>query len=115
MIDPKPMAGDPHYEVAPLLWNRWDEMVATGDAPRCHPASASSRVVDTAGLDEDRARDWVVVRMVHNAMWCIEDNPDGLDAEEQRLPDDVRDAWPRPSRTERAATADSWPMRELWP
>ncbi len=23
---PKPLSGDPHYEVAPLLWNRWDEL-----------------------------------------------------------------------------------------
>ena len=26
VIDPKPMSGDPHYEPAPLLWNRWDEL-----------------------------------------------------------------------------------------
>ncbi|UUZ58503.1 aminoglycoside phosphotransferase family protein [Nocardioides sp. B-3] len=25
-IDPKPMNGDPHYEPAPMLWNRWDEL-----------------------------------------------------------------------------------------
>ncbi len=25
VIDPKPMSGDPHYESAPMLWNRWDE------------------------------------------------------------------------------------------
>ena len=36
-IDPKPMAGDPHYEVAPMLWNRWDEVVASGT---CGTASA---------------------------------------------------------------------------
>jgi streptomycin 6-kinase len=30
-------------------------------------------VIDAAGLDEDRARDWVVVRMVHNALWAVED------------------------------------------
>ena len=30
-IDPKPMAGDPAYEVAPMLWNRWDEAMADGD------------------------------------------------------------------------------------
>jgi len=30
-------------------------------------------VVDAAGLDEDRARDWVVARMVVNAMWTIND------------------------------------------
>ncbi|MDR2281436.1 MAG: aminoglycoside phosphotransferase family protein, partial [Gordonia sp. (in: high G+C Gram-positive bacteria)] len=26
VIDPQPMSGDPHYELAPMLWNRWDEM-----------------------------------------------------------------------------------------
>ena len=41
-------------------------------------------VVDTAELDEDRARDWVVVRMLHNAMWCVQDHPGGLDAEGQQ-------------------------------
>jgi streptomycin 6-kinase len=30
-------------------------------------------LVDEAGLDEDLARDWVVVRMVLNAYWAIED------------------------------------------
>ena len=25
-IDPKPMSGDPHYEPAPMLWNRMEEL-----------------------------------------------------------------------------------------
>ena len=25
-IDPKPMSGDPHYELAPMLWNRFEEL-----------------------------------------------------------------------------------------
>ncbi len=72
VIDPKPMSGDPHYEVAPLLWNRWDEVVATGGV-REAVRRRFHTVVDTAGLDEDRARDWVVVREVHNALWAVED------------------------------------------
>jgi streptomycin 6-kinase len=71
-IDPKPMNGDPHYEVAPLLWNRWDEVRASGnvrDAVRRRFHTA----IDTAELDEDRARDWVVVREVHNALWTLQD------------------------------------------
>jgi len=82
VIDPKPMAGDAHYEVAPLLWNRFDEIVATGDQ-RNALRQRFHAVIDAAGLDEDRARDWVIVRMIHNAMWCIEDNPDGLGVEER--------------------------------
>ena len=43
VIDPKPMSGDPHYEVAPLLWNRWDEVVATATSGQpCVVASTRS-------------------------------------------------------------------------
>jgi streptomycin 6-kinase len=78
VIDPKPTSGDPHYEVAPLLWNRWDEL--RGDI-RGGVRRRFLAVVDAAGLDEDRARDWVVVRMVHNAMWEIEDHPETPDGD----------------------------------
>ncbi|MCW2812176.1 MAG: aminoglycoside resistance protein [Friedmanniella sp.] len=63
VIDPKPLAGDPAYEVAPLLWNRWEEAVATHDL-RGALLERLYAVVDTAGLDEDRVRDWVTVRML---------------------------------------------------
>ena len=72
VIDPQPMSGDPHYEVAPLLWNRWDEVVASGDV-RDAARRRFHTVVDTAELDEDRARDWVVVREMNNAMWTVQD------------------------------------------
>ncbi len=78
VIDPKPTSGDPHYEVAPLLWNRWEELA--GDV-RGGVRRRFLAVVDAAGLDEDRARDWVIVRMVHNAMWELEDHPDKPDAD----------------------------------
>jgi streptomycin 6-kinase len=85
VIDPKPVAGDPHYEVAPLLWNRWDEVVASGSV-REAVRTRFFAAVDTAMLDEDRARDWVVVREVHNALWAVEDAQRAgraLDAEER--------------------------------
>ena len=66
VIDPKPLDGDPHFEVAPMLWNRWDDLagdVRDGVRRRFHT------IVDAAGFDEDRARAWVIVRMVHNAVW----------------------------------------------
>jgi streptomycin 6-kinase len=70
VIDPKPMNGDPHYELAPMLWNRWDDLegdIRGGVRRRFHA------LLDSSGLDEDRARDWVVVRMVLNAHWSVED------------------------------------------
>jgi streptomycin 6-kinase len=70
VIDPKSMSGDPHYELAPMLWNRFDELtddVRGGVRRRFHT------LVDAAGLDDERARHWVVVRMVINAHWSIQD------------------------------------------
>ena len=68
VIDPKPVNGDPHYEIAPMLWNRWDEIA--GDV-RDGVRRRLWMLVDAAGFDEDRARAWVIVRMVHNAMWAL--------------------------------------------
>ncbi|HET6654363.1 MAG TPA: aminoglycoside phosphotransferase family protein [Nocardioides sp.] len=72
VIDPKPMSGDPHYEPAPMLWNRWDEVLAAPD-PRTAVRRRFHTLVDDAALDEDRARDWVVVRSVINAHWTVQD------------------------------------------
>jgi streptomycin 6-kinase len=66
-IDPKPLSGDPHFEPAPMLWNRWDEVVASGDV-RDAVRRRFHTLVDTAGLDERRARDWAVLRVVLNAV-----------------------------------------------
>jgi streptomycin 6-kinase len=75
-IDPKPLSGDPAYEVAPLLWNRWDEVTGSGNV-RAAVRRRLFTVVDAAGLDEQRAKTWVVVRMIVNALWEIEDpSPD---------------------------------------
>ncbi len=86
VIDPKPMNGDPHYEVAPMLSNRWEEVVASGDV-RGALRRRFHTLVDVAGLDEQRARDWVVVRELHNALWVIEN----AQAEDRRLDPDDRD------------------------
>jgi streptomycin 6-kinase len=66
-IDPKPLSGDPHFELAPMLFNRWDEVVAAGDV-RGAVRRRFHTLVDVAELDEDRARDWVVLRAVVNVV-----------------------------------------------
>jgi streptomycin 6-kinase len=78
VIDPKPMSGDPHYEPAPMLWNRWDEAVGTGNL-RFALRRRFHTLVDAAGLDEERARAWVVVRMVYAMVWELESQPDDPD------------------------------------
>ena len=70
VIDPKPLAGDPAYEVAPLLWNRWAEAVATGNL-RAAVLERMFTVMDVAELDEDRVRAWVVVRELVNVLDAV--------------------------------------------
>jgi streptomycin 6-kinase len=59
-IDPKPLSGDPAFECAPMLWNRWREAVDSGDVRRAVRRRFHT-LVDVAGLDEHRARDWAVL------------------------------------------------------
>ncbi|TCC65532.1 aminoglycoside resistance protein [Kribbella pittospori] len=77
VIDPKPLSGDPHFEVAPLIWNRWDEVVASGDL-RFAVKQRFYTAIDAAGLDEERARDWVIVRQMLNVLWTLEDADESL-------------------------------------
>jgi streptomycin 6-kinase len=63
-IAPRAFNGDPHYELAPMLWHRWPELrgnIRDGVRRRFWA------LVDSAGLDEDRARAWAVLRVVHAA------------------------------------------------
>lgn len=62
-IDPKPMSGDPCLEPAPMLWNRWDEALADGDARKAVRRRLDV-ILDVTGLDEDRCRAWMVLRLV---------------------------------------------------
>ena len=59
---PRPVTGDPAYEVAAVL-RRWAGAEASEDL-RGDLLERFYAVVDAAGLDEDRARAWVVVRTV---------------------------------------------------
>ncbi len=65
-IDPKPMAGDPAFEVAPALVNRPQEMAGAGSV-REAVVRRLEVVCEHAGIDPDRARAWTIVRAVDNA------------------------------------------------
>jgi streptomycin 6-kinase len=70
----EPLAGDPAYEVAPLLWHRWQEAVATRDL-RGALVDRLYRVVDAGELDEDRVRDWVTVRAMVAVLEASRERP----------------------------------------
>ncbi|TNB73855.1 aminoglycoside resistance protein [Arthrobacter sp. BB-1] len=66
-IDPQPMIGEPEFGVAPLLWNRLQDLPLnqpeSGLRDRCADFSSA------AGLDPEVARQWAVAREVANALW----------------------------------------------
>ncbi len=64
-ISPAPVNGDPHYEIAPMLWQRWNEIA---DNVRFGVQRRFYALVDAAGLDEDRARAYVLIRVVRAAV-----------------------------------------------
>jgi streptomycin 6-kinase len=90
VIDPKPVNGDPAYEIAPMLWNRFDEL--TGDV-RDGVRRRFYTLVHAAGFDEDRARAWVVVRMVLNAMGAIQDTAGRSEATRGSTPSKAEPEW----------------------
>ncbi len=79
-IDPKTVAGDPHWAVAPSLWNRWDDALAAPDL-RTHLAFRLELVCGAAGLDPDRARAMTIVRVADNALWSVREGRTGDTAE----------------------------------
>lgn len=68
-IDPKPVLGDAEYAVAPMLWNRLPELDA-GD-PAGHLRAHCSALADAAGLENELARSWTVVREVRHALFHL--------------------------------------------
>ncbi|SNY73097.1 aminoglycoside phosphotransferase family protein [Paractinoplanes atraurantiacus] len=80
-IDPKPLAGDPAFELLPALHNRWDEVLAAGD-PRRAVRRRFDAMVEVMGLDRERAVRWTLGRTLQNSLWTIEDGGRALEAEQ---------------------------------
>ncbi|HJE52642.1 MAG TPA: aminoglycoside phosphotransferase family protein [Tessaracoccus flavescens] len=70
-IDPKPVAGEWAYAVAPIVWNRADAASAAHNF-RTHVRLRAEVVADAAQLDPDRVQEWTFVRLVLNALWAAE-------------------------------------------
>lgn len=71
-IDPKPLAGDPGFELLPALHNRWPEAEATGDPGR-ETLRRLDILAESAGIERDRARDWTLVRVLQECVWALQD------------------------------------------
>ncbi|CAM5557026.1 aminoglycoside phosphotransferase family protein [Streptomyces violaceorubidus] len=74
-IDPKPLAGDPGFDLLPALDNRYD------------PAETRWRfdaMTDVLGLDRERAGAWSLGRVLQNSLWNVEDG-DPLETEQMEI------------------------------
>ncbi|WP_336212456.1 aminoglycoside phosphotransferase family protein [Nonomuraea sp. LPB2021202275-12-8] len=71
-IDPKPLAGDPGFDLLPALDNRWDVVVASGDVTRT-VLRRFDLMVDRLDLDPRRAAGWTLGRVLQNSLWDVED------------------------------------------
>ena len=72
-IDPKPLAGDPGFELLAALHNRWDDAVATGDVRRT-VRRRFDLMTEILCLDRRRATAWTLARILQNALWDIEND-----------------------------------------
>lgn len=80
-IDPKPLAGDPGFDLSPALHNRWEDMVATGDLDRALLRRFDLMTAEL-GLDRARAARWCLGRVLQNLLWNIEDEDPELRPEQ---------------------------------
>ncbi|MFC9747024.1 aminoglycoside phosphotransferase family protein [Streptomyces niveus] len=61
-IDPKPLTGDPGFELLPALVNRFDE---------CDILGRFDLMTEVMGLERGRARAWTLGRVLQNCLWDI--------------------------------------------
>ncbi|MFG3474328.1 aminoglycoside phosphotransferase family protein [Streptomyces sp. NPDC047980] len=72
-IDPKPLAGDPGFDLMPALDNRFD----AGTTLR-----RFDLLTERLGLDRERARAWTLGRVLQNGLWDVEDGGTRLRSEQ---------------------------------
>src|SRR4051794_34774264 len=70
-IDPKPLAGDPGFELLPALHNRWDDVVATGDVRRAI-RRRFDLMTDILDIERERALAWTLARVLQNELWLVD-------------------------------------------
>ncbi|MEV4802635.1 aminoglycoside phosphotransferase family protein [Nonomuraea sp. NPDC049421] len=92
VIDPKPLAGDPGFELLPALWNRWDEAVATGDV-RKETLRRFDLMTEGLGADRRRAAGWTLGRVLQNCLWLVRGGDRELDDVQLTIAEAVHTRW----------------------
>ena len=71
-IDPQPLAGHPGWDLHAVLRNRRDEL-GTGATLRWSVRRRTDILCEAAGIDEEVARRWTIVRCAIEAVWALDD------------------------------------------
>lgn len=77
VVDPDGLAGEPAFEAARFLTNRWSELTAQADLRGAVRARLTA-FADGARVDFERVRRWAQARQVSEAMWCREHQPEAV-------------------------------------
>lgn len=75
-LDPKPLAGDPGFDLMPALFNRFD---TSGVRWRF------DLMTEVLGLDRERARAWTLGRVLQNGVWAVADGAHRLPPEQAEI------------------------------
>lgn len=88
-IDPKPLAGDPGFELLPAIRNRWEELVTAGAAAR-GVRYRFDLLTEVLGLDRHHASAWTLARVLQEVQWDVEDGARAVDPVLRTIADALR-------------------------
>ena len=69
-IDPKPLSGDPGFELLPALSNRWDDLVRAGNGSQAL-LRRFDVMTEVLALNRQHAAAWTLARVLQNAVWDL--------------------------------------------
>ncbi|MFF3125180.1 aminoglycoside phosphotransferase family protein [Streptomyces sp. NPDC057908] len=75
-IDPKPLVGDPGFELLPALVNRFDAVAVR---------RRFDLMTEVLGLDRERARAWTLGRLLQNGLWAVTDGERRLEPDQAEI------------------------------
>ncbi|MFE7704505.1 aminoglycoside phosphotransferase family protein [Streptomyces sp. NPDC057486] len=75
-LDPKPLAGDPGFDLMPALHNRFDASTVRW---------RFDLMTEALGLDRERARAWTLGRALQNSIWDVTDGESRLGPEQAEI------------------------------
>jgi streptomycin 6-kinase len=83
-IDPKPLTGEPGFELYPALRNRWDELAVDRGAAR-GVLRRFDLMVEVLELDRQRAAAWTLGRVLQDVLWDLAAGATAIDPAQRTI------------------------------